>query len=210
MPVRPAPTCRHPAALALAAVLALAGCATGEPKKDEARADAATAPAAMLGEATKVDADVRADFAAALELLQAEKYDQGIELLTRVSQRAPNSSAPFINLAIAQQNLGRLEAAEENLKKALAIAPDHPVATNEYGILYRRTGRFDDARKAYEALLRKDPTFLPARRNLAILCDLYLKDYGCALENYEKYRAATPGDQAVEIWIADVKARAGR
>ncbi len=66
------------------------------------------------------------------------------------------------------------------------------------------------ARKTYEAVLKKDAAFLPARRNLAILCDLYLKDYDCALENYEKYRDANRGDQAVEIWIADVKARAGR
>jgi tetratricopeptide (TPR) repeat protein len=209
-PTRPAPDRRGPTALLLAGALVLAGCASTSGPKEETRADAAPAPAAVVGEATKIDAEVRADFDKALELLRTEQYDQGIELLTRVSQRAPNSSAPLINLAIAQQNLGRLEAAEENLKKALAIAPDHPVASNEYGILYRRTGRFAEARKTYEALLKKEPAFLPARRNLAILCDLYLKDYDCALNNYELYRAASPGDQAVEIWIADVKARAGR
>jgi len=200
---RPAP------ALLLAALLALAGCATGEPKP-ETRADGGAAPAVELGEATRVDADVRADFDKALALLQAGNIEPGMELLTRVSERAPNSTAPYINLAIAQQDLGKFEAAEENLKKALAIAPEHPVANNEYGILYRRTGRFAEARKTYEAVLKKDAAFLPARGNLAILCDLYLKDYDCALENYEKYRDANRGDQAVEIWIADVKARAGR
>ncbi len=200
---RPAP------AFLLAALLALAGCATSEPKP-ETRAEGAAAPATELGEATRVDADVRADFDKALALLQAGNIEPGMELLTRVSERAPNSTAPYINLAIAQQDLGRFEAAEENLKKALAIAPEHPVANNEYGILYRRTGRFAEARKTYEAVLKKDAAFLPARRNLAILCDLYLKDYDCALENYEKYRDAKRGDQAVDIWIADVKARAGR
>lgn len=200
---RPAP------ALLLAALLALAGCATGEPKP-ETRADSGAAPAVELGESTKVDADVRADFDKALALLQAGNIEPGMDLLTRVSERTPNSTAPYINLAIAQQDLGKFEAAEENLKKALAIAPEHPVANNEYGILYRRTGRFAEARKTYEAVLKKDAAFLPARRNLAILCDLYLKDYDCALENYEKYRDANRGDQAVEIWIADVKARAGR
>lgn len=200
---RPAP------AFLLAALLALAGCTTGAPKP-ETRAEGSAAPAVEAGEATRVDADVRADFDKALALLQAGDIEPGMELLTRVSERAPNSTAPYINLAIAQQDLGKFEAAEENLKKALAIAPAHPVAANEYGILYRRTGRFDDARKIYEALLKKDPAFQPARRNLAILCDLYLKDYGCALENYQKYRDANPGDKAVEIWIADVKARAGR
>ncbi|MCK7509907.1 MAG: tetratricopeptide repeat protein [Desulfobacterales bacterium] len=111
---------------------------------------------------------------------------------------------------MAQQDVGRFEAAEENLKKALAINADHPVARNEYGILYRRTGRFAEARKTYEDTLRKYPAFLPARKNLAILCDLYMKDFDCALKNYQMYGEAAPGDKNVEIWIADVKARSGR
>jgi Tfp pilus assembly protein PilF len=189
--------------------LALAGCAAGQPKEEPRREDGVAA-STTVAENTRVDAAARADFEAALALLNDGKYDQGIELLTRVTQRAPASSAPYINLAIAQQNTGKLEAAEENLKKALAINPEHPVANNEYGILYRRTGRFAEARKTYEDTLKKHPAFLPARKNLAILCDLYMKDYACALENYQKYSEASPGDKTVETWITDVKTRAGR
>jgi tetratricopeptide (TPR) repeat protein len=189
--------------------LALAGCAAGQPK-DEPRREGAVSASTAIEESIKVDAAARADFEAALALLNDGKFDQGIELLNRVVQRAPASSAPYINLAIAQQNTGKLEAAEENLKKALAISPGHPVASNEYGILYRRTGRFAEARKTYEDTLTKHPAFLPARKNLAILCDVYMKDYECALENYQKYSEATPGDKTVETWIADVRTRAGR
>lgn len=195
--------------LAAALALALAGCAAGQPK-EEPRREGGVAANTTIEESIQVDAATRADFEAALALLKDGKYDQGIELLNRVTQRAPSSSAPYINLAIAQQHTGKLEAAEENLKKALTISPGHPVANNEYGILYRRTGRFAEARKTYEDTLTKYPAFLPARKNLAILCDLYMKDYACALENYQKYSEATPGDKTVETWITDVKTRAGR
>lgn len=203
--------CRHPVRTLLAAALALAvaGCATGQPKT-EVRPEGDAAAGAGSGENAKIDAETRADFDAALDLLKSEKYDRGMELLTRVIQRMPRSTAPYINLAIAQQNTGKLDAAEENLKKALVIDPDHPVANNEYGILFRRTGRFAEARKTYERILIKYPAFIPARRNLAILCDLYIKDFDCALKNYQMVSDASPGDKAVQTWITDVKTRSGR
>ena len=203
--------CRHPVRTLFAAALALAvaGCTTGLPKA-EVRPEGGTTAGAGLGENAKIESWVRADFETALELLKSGKYDRGMELLTRVIQHTPRSTAPYINLAIAQQNTGKLDVAEENLKKALAIDPDHPVANNEYGILYRRTGRFSEARKAYEKILDKHPAFIPARKNLAILCDLYMKDFDCALKNYQMVGDASPGDKAVQTWIADVKTRSRR
>lgn len=214
-------TSRRLLAGVLLATSVMTGCATGVQKTEHpaeaapataAAAPTATTPAAVptAEENLKLDPAVRAEFDAALELLNAGKYERGIELLTRVSQQAPRSTAPYINLAIAQQSLGKLEAAEENLKKALAIDPNHPVANNEAGILYRRTGRFAEARKAYERVIGQFPTFIPARRNLAILCDLYIKDFACALTNYQIVSDASPNDKTVQTWIADVKTRAGR
>lgn len=212
-------TSRRLLAGVLLAASVMTGCATGVQKTEHpaeaapatpAAAPTTTAAAPTAEENIKLDPAVRAEFDAALELLNAGKYERGIELLTRVSQQAPRSTAPYINLAIAQQSLGKLEAAEENLKKALAIDPNHPVANNEAGILYRRTGRFAEARKAYERVIGQYPTFIPARKNLAILCDLYIKDFACALTNYQIVSDASPNDKTVQTWIADVKTRAGR
>ena len=190
--------------LLLAALLTVAGCATG-PAGSAARSDAIP-----LARVEPVDADVRAEFEAAMKVVHAGDLEKGIELLTRLTDRAKANTAPYINLAIAHQQLGNLTIAEENLKKALEINPDHPIANNEYGLLYRRTGRFAEARKTYEHALDRSPHFLPARKNLAILCDLYLRDFACALKHYELYGQAVPGDKSVEIWIADVKTRMGR
>ena len=57
---------------------------------------------------------------------------------------------------------------------------------------------------------RSTPGSTIARRNLAILCDLYLADLECALENYEAYMGTVPVDDEVEMWMADIRLRLGQ
>ena len=84
------------------------------------------------------------------------------------------------------------------------------MALNELGIIYRKTGRFAEARKSYEAALAVFPGYHVARRNLAVLCDLYLADLKCALQNYEAYMQTVPEDDEASIWIADLRLRTGQ
>ena len=87
---------------------------------------------------------------------------------------------------------------------------DNPVANNESALLYRKTGRFKEARQVYEQTLMKYPNFNIMHKNLGILCDLYLKDYECALKHYVFYSNAVQDDKTVKIWIADVQKRVGK
>jgi tetratricopeptide (TPR) repeat protein len=160
-------------------------------------------------EDVRIGLGVRADFEDAVEALNADDYERGVELLLEIAEDVPDSTTVQINLAIAYRNLGDLENAEASIDRALELNPRHPAAQNERGILHRRKGGFVEARESYETALSIFANYHLARRNLAILCDLYLLDPECALENYETYQESVPDDETMSIWIADVRNRMG-
>jgi len=179
----------------------LHGCATAPQKKIETEQGK---PSIALSTET------RSDFDAAMAFIKSEEYEKAIELLNKVVKAAPNNSNASINLALAYKKLGKLKQAEESLKLALNADSENPVAHNEYALLYRKTGRFAEARSLYEKILEKYPNFMMAHKNLGILCDLYMKDYECALNHYATYSEANQDDKTVKIWVADLKKRLGR
>jgi len=164
----------------------------------------------IITELSTMDAASRRDFDRAVAMLKDQDYGQAIDLLEKVIKQSPGVTAPYIDIAIAYQRIGKPEQAEEHLKTALKLFPEHPVACNEYGLLYRKTGRFAEARAIYEKAIASFPEYYPLHKNLGILCDLYLNDPACAFEQYEIYSKATPEDAQVKLWIADVRARLGR
>ena len=155
------------------------------------------------------DAQSRADFDQASAMIKEAKYDKAIELLEKVIAQSPEITAPRINLAIAYSRIKKPEQAEQQLEKALELIPGHPVASNEYGLLLRKAGRFAESRQIYEKSLAVFPEYYPIHKNLGILCDLYLKDSACAVEHYEIYGNAMPKDQHVKLWLADLQTRVG-
>jgi tetratricopeptide (TPR) repeat protein len=185
-----------------------AGCATAP----EAPAPAATISVQdevgfSITETVPVEDTVRFQYDDALRLLEQGMVDEGIAALLAVTEAAPELAAPRIDLGIAYHVAGDLDAAEQHLVKAIELNPEHPVAHTELGIVYRKAGRFNDARQSYETAVDIFPGYHHARRNLAILCDLYLGDLECAIGNYEAYMATVPGDDEVEMWMADVRYR---
>ena len=193
--------------IAFCASLVAACATTSEPVRPPKNVEIQEAVGFTITEEARIGGDVRADYETALSYLQQGRHDEGIVLLERVAEAAPELSAPRIDLGVAQHRAGDLEAAEKSLLLALESNPEQPVAHNELGIIYRKTGRFDEARKSYESALAVYPGFHFARRNLAILCDLYLADLECALQNYEAYMKTVPSDEEASMWIADLRYR---
>lgn len=159
-------------------------------------------------EPTKVDGATRADYARAAELLAQQRYADGIKLLQQITAKHPTLTAAHVDLGIAYAKTDALEQAEASLKHALELQPRHPIAWNELGLVQRRLGKLAEARASYEKSLAAAPGFHFARLNLAVLCDLYLGDAACALDNYLLYQQAVPDDKQAAGWIANARARA--
>jgi Flp pilus assembly protein TadD len=188
-------------------VFLVAACATPEPVPPPVNIEIQEQVGFTITEESQIGGDVRIEYEAALAFLQQGRHEEGIAMLERVAGATPELSAPRIDLGIAQHSAGDLEAAEASLLLALESNPEQPVAHNELGIIYRKTGRFHEARESYESALAVYPGFHYARRNLAILCDLYLGDLECALDNYEAYMETVPSDEEASMWIADIRYR---
>lgn len=163
----------------------------------------------VITEVPQLNESSRENFAQAVDFLNNQAYDEAIDLLTQVIEQSPGVTAPYIDIAIAYDQIGNPEEAEANLKIALELVPDHPVASNLYGLLCRKSGRFAEAREIYEKALGSFPEYYPLHKNLGILCDLYLNDPVSALEHYRIYSQAMPEDRQVKLWIADLSTRAG-
>lgn len=181
--------------------LALAGCA---PMSQRINADG-KGESIYFVENRSVDLAVRKDFDKAIALLKSGQYEDAILILQHVAANTRDNSAPYINLGVAYSKIDKPQLAEKNFLKALEINPDHPGAINETAIFYRSMGRFEEARTLYDRVIRRYPNFMPARKNYGILCDLYLNDIPCAIEQYEAYSKANPADENVKLWISTLR-----
>src|SRR5499425_3173900 len=152
--------------------------------------------------------EMRANYDAAVGMLKEERYEPGIALLLKMTEKMPALTAAHIDLGMAYARTGDLDHAEASLNNALKSDSKQPVAYNELGMVQRRKAQFAKARASYEAALAQSADFQYAHKNLAILCDLYLGDYSCAMEHYETYSRIVPGDAEVVKWIADLRNRA--
>lgn len=186
-------------------ILALVWMVTGCVSTPERPAGEKAGSAIQFTENASVDAAVRKDFAAAVKLLSEERYEEGIELLAKVLKVSQKNSAPYINIAIAYRKTGKFELAEDNLKKAMGINPRHPVTLNEYALLQRETGRYEEAKGMYLQLVKSYPEFWPARKNFGVLCELYLNDKPCAIEQYGIYLDGNPQDEDVKLWLTGLQ-----
>ena len=163
----------------------------------------------VIRENPSMDSESRSKFERAVSMMKDGKHAKAIELLAKVIEQQPGATAPYINIAVAYMRTNKPEQAEQNLKTALGLFHAHPVASNEYGILLRKAGRFKEAREVYENEIARFPEYLPVHKNLGILCDLYLNDPVCALKHFGIYSEGMPSDQQVKIWMAEIRMRPG-
>lgn len=207
-------SCFPSIALSAALLGMLAGCAGGG-------SELKTSPDRTSRTPVPISAALQSDFNKALGLMKKGAYREAIPMLEAILAENDRLPGAQINLAIACMNVepeglgdgGReanLKKAEQALSRAVDVNPNDAVAHHQLGLLYRKTGRFDQARKAYERAISIEPTYASAHLNLGILCDIYLQQLECAIDHFEKYRALAPEENGkVELWLSDLRQRAG-
>jgi tetratricopeptide (TPR) repeat protein len=183
--------------LAVASLLVVSACSQGKVKQDTTDQQKHIA----------VDDTIKLMFTQALTHLEQEQYDEGIGMLETLTAKEKRLAAPYVNLGIAYSRKGESRQAEHSFSKALRIDAGHAVANNELGLLYRKSGRFNAARAAYQNALVQHPDYLPARKNLGILCELYLHDMACALKHYQTYLEYAPEEETIARWALELEQR---
>jgi Flp pilus assembly protein TadD len=183
----------------------LNGCTGGAAKPD--------GPATVRAPAASVSAGMQGEFKRAVELMQAGKHSEAVPLLEGIVGKNDQLPGVQLNLAIASINVGGkeyYEKAEKALLRAMQIDSREPVTYNQLGLLYRRTGRFEESKKAYRQAIALDSDYTMPYLNMGILCDIYLQDFTCAIEFFEKYKLLAPARaEQTEGWLTDIRRRAG-
>ncbi len=192
-------------ALTLTLVILLAGCASA-PQQHVLTPGFEAGPVA-----TETVTDVEGEFQAALQLMQVGDWHAATDTLAAITAAKPRLSGPWTNLGIARNKIGDTTGAEAALKKAIDVNASQVVAYNELGIIYRRSGRLEQAASIYNEGLKVDPAAEDIHWNLGILYDRYLPNPAQALIHYERYQQLTQSDdEYLQAWINALRAQLGQ
>lgn len=147
--------------LVACAVLAVVGLGGGCQRSSRSQPELAD-PAARISEARTLS----------LQAQEAEddgKIDKAIELYQRSVRAYGDFPAAWNNLGVLLMKQGDTMGAYEAFSRAAELAPSDPRPAAAMGMIWQRLGYSDDALKAYEQALERDPSYQPALREAVLL-----------------------------------------
>jgi tetratricopeptide (TPR) repeat protein len=103
----------------------------------------------------------------------------------------------YNNRGVQLQQMGDLEGAIQDYKKAIAVRSSYAEAHYNLGDSYEDLQDFDKARDEYQRAVESDPRFYEAYNNLARLYIKQRKDYGAALGLLDRALSLKPSEPEV-------------
>jgi serine/threonine-protein kinase len=148
-------------------------------------------------------------------LYQAGRLREAVESYRRVTEIAPTYAAGFEMLGTMQHMMGNTTLAIGNYEHAARLGQ----TANAYANLaysYYEAGRFEEALKAYQTAIERDPKFVDSYRNLG---DVYMRlgrtadarrAYEMALATADGQLRVNPSNAALIALVALCEAKLGR
>ena len=168
----------------------------------------ATAPEQPVVQKQKsVSPEVMEKYMAALRLMEQGSHDAALKVFAAVSKMDDALSGPYVNAGLIYLSRGHKDRARNAFEEALQRNAENPTALTQLAIFHREAYAFAEARENYEKALSVNASYVPAHLNLGILCDIYTRDYACALAHYEKYLELNGSDAEVQNWLIDLRER---
>lgn len=180
------------------------------PLKDEAAEPELETPSEGVGTGTNANpaafenqpwVDAQAAFA-------AKDYGEAASLLRAAADKDPTNGDIRAMLVESYLNLALVDAAFDEITRALRLIPDHPKLMLAQARAYMTTGRLRESEAAYRTLLAKEATNLAAILGLAeaLLARLQPEE---AEKLYRQARQMAPKDPDVACALAETLALQG-
>ena len=125
---------------------------------------------------------------------QSGIYRDKVTFWSHVSAHNPTAPIAPYNLGTALSGIGRLDEAEEHLRRALTLDPRHANALQNLGSVLVRMSRHDEAIETYRRLVEIDPRNAAAHSGLGIAL-YYLGRTDEALQSVDRALAIDPNFQ---------------
>jgi Tfp pilus assembly protein PilF len=143
-------------------------------------------------------------------LLQDGQFSQAETLLVEALEKSPGNIVDRTNFAMLLARTGRVDQAEQELSRVLALRANYCPAAVQLGQILLTKTKITPAEMSYRGCLLEQPEFAPALISLGILLELYRGQFDEAVQLYEAYqRVSTEPNKRVAIWIAQLNRQLG-
>jgi len=134
---------------------------------------------------------INADLKEALEYHHAGRLKDAVEIYTEVLEKNPSVVEALNWRAMANIDLGELDAALADLNKAIQLSPGYADAYNNRGEVFRQKQMYRQAMDDYRRATQIEKNFPEPHYNLALILE-HEKNYDPAINEYRKYLELQP------------------